>query len=300
MKQETKFLYGIEDSDAGNASEPRLFIMIEKEILEIPLVGRQILGRPTDDDVPDIPIVNPYISRRHGIFQTEGSKITYIPEKTTNPTIFRGSELTAGEPVEIMDGDELSVPTGGDSKEKDILLIVVTSKSRIQMWRKLRAQSLEPYAHLAGRNSFYSWYAQNVYGHPAKKACLFLMDIDMYDDLVALRGPQAAGEAFAVAVEALKGMPVKKTVFQWAKDSVVCVAEMTPDVGYYIFDEISDLIGRTLIGGSFRITVSIGYMDMGKAPGVERRNIEDLTAMLRSMLDDVKKREMRGCLAEWC
>ena len=300
MKQETKFLYSLEDTDIGNTSEPRLFIMIGTEILELILAGTQILGRPTDDDVPDIPIVNPYISRRHGTFETKGTKVIYIPAKTTNPTIFRGKELLEGETIELLDGDELTIPTGGEKEEKDILFAVVTSASRIQMWRQLRAQSLEPHTRLAGRHAFYSWYAQNVYGHPARKVCLFLMDIDMYQDLVDLRGAEVAGEAFVVALEALKGMPVEKAIFQWSEASVVCVADMTPEKAYFIFDELSDLVGRTLISGSIRITVSIGYMDMGKAPGVERRNIEELTAMLRGLLDDAKKREIRGCLVEWC
>lgn len=50
--------------------QPRLFVCFEHEIMEFVLSGRQMIGRPFKNIIPDIPVTNRYVSRCHGYFDT--------------------------------------------------------------------------------------------------------------------------------------------------------------------------------------------------------------------------------------
>ena len=86
----TGLLYNLEDKDEStgllyNSDRPKenpgdspvLFISQGKMISEYRLEGHQIMGRPTEDNRPDIPVFNRYVSRKHGSFDTEKGSIRY-------------------------------------------------------------------------------------------------------------------------------------------------------------------------------------------------------------------------------
>lgn len=304
MSQDTSFLYSFDENEqsslAGLAVEPKLFVSIGKEILEFPLFGRQTIGRPSDDDVPDIPVPNRYISRLHGTFETVGTTITYTPARTTNRTIFRGKTLAEGEAVTLLDGDELTVPTGDGTGESDILLIVAISDTRVAMWRTLMKQSLDPRTRFGGRNAFFTWYAANIYKHPIHDMSLFIMTVDYYQELIVQRGDDIAKFAFTLAAQKLMDtVTVAGSAYQWDDASLIGVIQAPSRAVYDLLDTLSDQIKDTLIDDSFRITVSIAFTDLEKLSAASDRSAENLSALTHRALAEAKEQNLRDCLVEY-
>ncbi|MBQ7676730.1 MAG: FHA domain-containing protein [Lachnospiraceae bacterium] len=305
MSQNTScYLFSFDEEEksrlTGLAAEPKLFVSIGKEILEFSLFGRQTIGRPSDEEVPDIPVPNRYISRRHGTFETIGTTITYTPARTTNRTIFRGKALEEGEPVELLDGDELSVPIGDGTGESDILMIIAISETRISMWRTLMKESLDPRTKFGGRNAFFTWYAANIYKQPVRDMSLFIMTVDYYQELIDQRGEDIAKFAFTFAAQKLMdSVTVVGSAYQWDDASLIGVIQAPSKAVFDLFDALSDQIKGTLIDNSFRITVSIAYTDLGRLKNAYDRTAEEISALTHRTLAEAKKQNLRDCLVEY-
>ncbi len=199
--------------------KPRLFVCVDHEIMEFVLEGRQLLGRPDGDQIPDIPVVNKYVSRRQGWFETKGNEVTFTPEASTNAVIFRRKTLKPGETVEIWDGDELILPISRGGEKADIMLVCAILEKRIEIWRNLRLASRDALTGLSGRNAFRTWYVYRFPWGDQTETSLFILDIDYFKRINDVYGHAAGDSALRMLSEELLLM-VKNTgyVCRWGGD----------------------------------------------------------------------------------
>lgn len=274
MEEHTTFLHTIPEDYFGHTGtqtvKPRLFVCCEHEIMEFVLEGHQLLGRPADSITPDIPVTNRYISRRHGYFDTEGGKITYTAENTTNGTIFRRRRLEAGETVELWDGDELIIPVSDNENGVDILLVCAIVENRIRIWRDMRLASRDALTGLSGRNTFRTWYHQKHRKHKDHPGCLFIMDIDFFKRINDVYGHSAGDVALKYLTEQLLLVVGSDGyVCRWGGDEFVGVIASPAAEVKRLLEEMGERVAQERIDNQFRMTVSAGLADIASAPDPE-------------------------------
>ena len=228
------------------------------------------------------------------------ASVSYTAEKTTNQTVYRGKALLAGETLRLFDGDEISIPTGDDSDDGSILMVVVTSKLRVDIWRRLMEESRDPRTGLGGRNAFLIWCAQNVSHTISSGRFLFLMEIDFYEHLREIRGEEAMNEAMVMAYGTVKEVTkAADRIFQLDDSTLVGVVDVAPQSAQRLFEAIGDLVINTVIKDSHHITVSISYMDCEDISDVSKSEAQELIDGMRIALEEEKKQSMCNCLVQW-
>ncbi|MCD8362858.1 MAG: FHA domain-containing protein [Lachnospiraceae bacterium] len=105
---------------------PRITISCEGKEQEYPLVGQQLLGRLTKQEIPDLPILNAYASRRHGEFMTSNGESSYRDLGSKNGTYLNGMKLKPDIFYPLKDGDILRI-----SRE---ITIKYTAGSAPKLW----------------------------------------------------------------------------------------------------------------------------------------------------------------------
>ena len=126
--------------------------------MEFSLTGKQLLGRPSKELVPDIPVTNKYVSRKHGFCETYDGKVTYTPYESRNGTLLGKTKLVSEEPVALQDGDELIIPASDGSEGVDVMLVCARSQNRINIWRDLMLSAKDTLTGLPMRNTFRTWF----------------------------------------------------------------------------------------------------------------------------------------------
>ncbi len=271
MEEQTTYLHPISERYLGKAAlfneqriKPRLFVCCEHEIMEFVLDGSQLFGRPADGIIPDIPVANRYISRRHGLFNTTGGRITYTAERTTNGTIFRRRLLDAGETVDLWDGDELIIPASDDDNGVDIMLVCAIVENRIRIWRDMRLASRDALTGLSGRNTFRTWYHQKLSKRRDIPGCLFMMDIDFFKRINDVYGHPAGDIALKLLTEQLLLVTGSDGyVCRWGGDEFVGVLVATPAEAKRQLEEMGSRIAGIKVNSQFYMTVSAGIVDIG-------------------------------------
>lgn len=124
-------------TEGSESIEPRVFVSCNKNISEYILKDKMTVGRPSPENVPDIPIDDPHVSRQHGTFETNDLGTIYIPDETTNGIRRDGVELWPGGHTFLQDGDELVIPATGSDNGTDIIIVYVDSPERLNIWRSL-------------------------------------------------------------------------------------------------------------------------------------------------------------------
>lgn len=116
---------------------PRAVIYYDGRIRTVNLEGKQLLGRPASDTVPDIAVASGVLSRRHGLFETVEGFGRYRDLGSTNGTMYNGHLINLGQPVELTDGDVLRIHGREDSKNRlDVLVIFSTSYKENTEWKR--------------------------------------------------------------------------------------------------------------------------------------------------------------------
>ncbi len=253
-------------TDELQPEKPRLFVCIDHEILEFVLDGRQLFGRPSGDQIPDIPVVNKYVSRRQGWFETKGNQVTFTPEDTTNAVVFRRETLKPGETVDIWDGDELIIPISRGGEKADIMLVCAILEKRINIWRNLRLASRDALTGLSGRNAFRTWYVYHFPWREQAESTLFIMDIDYFKRINDVYGHSAGDEALKLLTSELLLM-VKNTgyVCRWGGDEFVGIITGNAGEAKEKIEALQEKLSAIQIEDSFSITLSVGVAGMGMA-----------------------------------
>lgn len=245
---------------------PRLFVCCEHEIMEFVLSGHQTMGRPSDESVPDIPITNRFISRTHGCFDTDGSNITYTASETTNGTVFRRRFLQPGETVDFWDGDELIIPVTEGNDAVDVLITCAIVENRIKIWRDLRLASRDALTGLPGRNTFRTWYLQNMYLHKTINACLFILDIDHFKQINDVYDHSAGDIALkALTEQLLITVGNSGYVCRWGGDEFVGVIPGSLKQVIFKLQKMGERISQMKIDDRFYMTISTGVADIRMA-----------------------------------
>lgn len=273
--------------------KPRLFVCCDHEILEFILDGRQYLGRPSDGVIPDIPIVNKYVSRRQGWFETKGNVVTFTPEDTTNSIVFRRKVLVPGETIELWDGDELIIPLSRSGEAADIMLVCAILERRINIWRDLRLASRDALTGLSGRNAFRTWY---IYNYPWKESAnnsLFILDIDYFKRINDVYGHFAGDDALKILTKELL-LLVENTgyVCRWGGDEFVGI--MPGEKGHVqeALEQMRRKLSETVVDDSFTISISAGVVGSEQA---EQSDIDSMVLLADKALYQAKENG-RGCV----
>ena len=266
VQSTTNFLFDTPDEYIGNSAlrdNPRLFVCCRHEIMEFILTGRQMMGRPAPGSIPDIPVIDPFISRCHGWFETTEDKTYYIAAKTTNGTIFRRRVLNEGEKVDLWDGDEIIIPTGEEGGIADILLVYASTGKRVSIWRDLRIASRDALTGLSGRNTFHTWYLQNFKWREIADTSLFILDIDHFKTINDTYGHNAGDNALKRAAAGMVEMVNNiGYVCRWGGDEFVGIMVGLPESVRVALNELRSSLHGSSANDQFGITCSAGVVNM--------------------------------------
>ncbi len=124
-----------------NPKNPMLFVIHEGRVMTYSLTGRQIFGRSTDDFVPDIyvSVKARTVSRRHGVFETSGGRISYTDTGSKNGTSLNDQPLKTGAASGLEDGSVLRIHALNSSRtEHDVVMVTAMDCPVGISWRCLR------------------------------------------------------------------------------------------------------------------------------------------------------------------
>ena len=239
--------------------KPCLFVCFGHEIMEFPLSGKQLLGRPSKDQIPDIPITNKYVSRNHGTFETIDGKVTFIPFNSSNGTLLGKITLAPDEPIVLQDGDELIIPASDGSEGVDVMLVCALSQNRINIWRDLMLSAKDTLTGLPLRNTFRTWYLTNHSYKKDSKICLFLLDIDKFKRVNDSYGHDAGDKVLVFLAEQIKRcIRSSDMLIRWGgEEFVVFLVGAEMEVGLRIAEHIRHSVEHTE-NEVCPITISVG------------------------------------------
>ncbi|MCR4807029.1 MAG: GGDEF domain-containing protein [Lachnospiraceae bacterium] len=285
------------DEPSDDFVQPLLFVCFEHEIMEFSLAGKQLMGRPSKDRVPDIPVSNKYVSRDHGTFDTSDGRVIYTPSDSRNGTLLGSRRLIPGEAVQLKDGDELVIPASSKTKDEDIMLVCALSRSRINIWRGLMASSRDTLTSLPLRNTFRTWYLMQHSWNRESDICLFLLDIDKFKTINDTYGHSAGDKALkTLADELLATAGDTGYICRWGGDEFAGILAGSVDSVKKKLDEMRARIGKIKIDDKFTMTISAGVMDVQDVEGV--KEIDRLIAIADKALYKAKENGRdRVCVA---
>ncbi len=274
--------------------QPKLFVCFEHEIMEFALSGEQLVGRPSKDQIPDIPITNKYVSRKHGYFITSGGKVSYTPAESSNGTFLGKKKLAPGEAISILDGDELIIPASDETEGVDVMLVCALSESRIKIWKDLMASSKDALTGLPGRNAFRTWYLMNHSWNTEAEMCLFILDIDKFKTINDTYGHAAGDKALKILSEHLRRTAGDSGyICRWGGDEFTGILPGSDSSVKADLDAMRERIGRIKIEGRFYMTISAGIIDIKSVAGI--REIDRLVTIADKALYRAKEKG-RNCV----
>ena len=270
----TRLLYGstsdYTEDTVRHGDQPVLFVCSDHEIMEFPLKGHQVLGRPVRKNIPDIPVVNRYVSRCQGYFDTEGTKVIFTAAEATNRVVINRRMLNPGEEVLLEDGDEIIIPTSVGEDVADVMLVCALYEKRINIWRELRLASRDALTGLAGRNTFRTWYLQHFHWKDTEHVSLFILDIDYFKRINDVYGHNAGDEALKLlSGELLTVVGGTGYVCRWGGDEFVGIMLGNTDEAARRLNEMSDRLKDMRIEERFFFTVSAGIVDIKQIDEIE-------------------------------
>lgn len=301
-EENTTILLNNEETNAPLAtdSKPVLFVCFEHEIMEFPLSGRQLLGRPSKEQVPDIPVTNKYVSRNHGTFDTEDGKVIYTPSESRNGTLLGKVKLTPGEPVKLQDGDELIIPASDGSEGVDVMLVCAISQNRINIWKDLMLSSKDTLTGLSMRNTFRTWYLTNHSWNKDSKICLFLLDIDKFKTINDTYGHKAGDNALKTLAEQLL-ITAGNTgyICRWGGDEFTGILAGSATEVKKQLDDMRKRIAGIKIDNQFNMTISAGVLDISSLGG--GKDVDHLVTIADKALYKAKENGRDCvCIAKIC
>lgn len=242
---------------AADENERYLFIRCGSIIEKYRLHGVQHLGR-TDSDIC---IKNPFVSRRHGVFETVAGQPFYTADKTTNGIRLNDVTLEAGQCVKLTDGDELTIPNFlYNESDQRIVLTCAFSDFRISFWETLMDTQFDALTHLLTRKVFTERFEAEQ-GEPFEdgERWLFLLDVDRFKEINDSYGHEAGDEAIRVLSEfLLQTVGDGRQVCRWGGDEFIGM--LCGDIGTVLrtLEELNRALFSVRIADTFSMSVSIG------------------------------------------
>ncbi|MCR5748201.1 MAG: GGDEF domain-containing protein [Lachnospiraceae bacterium] len=244
---------------------PTLFVCQSHSISEYRLQGHQTIGRPTEDDMPDIPVHDRFVSKNHGFFETEENQVYYTAQNTTNGIKYMGRLLKPWTKILLKDGDELVIPSDDNDSGHSVMLIYAVTASRINLWRELQKASNDKLTNLSGREGFMMWWDQNYERKDYADSVLFIMDIDDFKIINDKKGHNAGDEALTIVADQLrKTVRYETQVCRWGGDEFVGIIPGTRKHVYKRLEEMSTHISQATTTKGIPLTVSIGFVEINR------------------------------------
>ena len=256
------------DAQSSSLIRPTIFVCEGHHIAEYRMQGFQNLGRPSDSGMPEIPVYSRFVSRNHGIFETEGNETTFTAINTTNGIMFKGKFLDPWEKIVLKDGYELTIPAG-DENTSSVLIIYATSEERIQFWRRLQEASWDKLTGLCDRDSFSTWWKQNHENKDYEEVILFILDVDSFKDINDKMGHNSGDEALKIVADKLRrAVRYENQVCRWGGDEFVGIIPVKAENAGARLGELSERIKNEAQSAGIPFTVTIGYVDMQDADDI--------------------------------
>ncbi len=276
------------------AVQPKLFVCFEHEIMEFPLIGKQLLGRPSDEQLPDIPITNKYVSRKHGFFETVDGKVTYMPAESRNGTMLGKKKLEPNKRIEIFDGDELIIPASGEDEGVDVMLVCALSESRINIWTDLMVSSMDTLTGLPGRNAFRTWFLVNHSWKSRTDMCVFILDIDKFKTINDTYGHASGDKALKELSEQLR-ITAKGTgyICRWGGDEFTGILPGSDRTVKNDLDAMRKRLEDIRVNDQFNMTISAGIVYIKDIEGIH--DIDKLVSLADRALYKAKEKG-RNCV----
>lgn len=258
----------ISDEDEDMVIRPTLFVCYGRTISEYRLQGRQVMGRPTDKSIPDIPVHARFMSRDHGCFETEGGLTCYRIVETTNGIKYKGTILQPGTVIQLTDGDELIIPWMDDGgRDRSVILVYASTAPRIRLWRDLMKASRDKLTDLADRECFSAWWEQNREKKDYENAFLFILDVDDFKLVNDIQGHNAGDTALKIIAQELKNaVRYENQVCRWGGDEFAGIIPSTEIEAGRRFKELKCTIEEVSEAAGIPLSVSIGYVDIHAVP----------------------------------
>ncbi len=247
----------------GLEGKPSLFVCHGRTISEYSLDGTQCIGRPSEDYVPDIPVFDRFVSRKHGILETTKDGTFYTVLETTNGVVFKGRIMEPGEKIILNDGDELILPSRYGKEGNSVILVFVSTEARRHLWQELKQASKDDLTGLQGRESFMLWWYQNCRKKDYASSAMFILDVDNFKQVNDQKGHEAGDTALKIVAEELRSsVRYEGQVCRWGGDEFVGVV---PGTAVQAEERLKDL-GKRVQASSAQVgvpvSVSIGFVDV--------------------------------------
>ncbi|MCR5108582.1 MAG: GGDEF domain-containing protein [Lachnospiraceae bacterium] len=205
-----------------NSLSPRVFVCYGQSITEFELKGKQTIGRPDKNRIPDIPISDSHVSRNHGYFITRDGLVEYVAQETTNGVFLNGKKIFPTGSADIKDGDVITIPTMENGKRTDISLEFAFSPSKIEFWRNIRDTARDKLTGLYGRENFGIWWLNYLKQNESPNAFLFFIDIDDFKAINDTNGHETGDQALFFLAGVLKNaVGNEEQLCRWGGDEFV-------------------------------------------------------------------------------
>ncbi|MCR5208949.1 MAG: GGDEF domain-containing protein [Lachnospiraceae bacterium] len=284
---------GLKNANEGNTKvSPRLYICCDHDIVRADLQGRQRLGRPAGEDVPEIPVMNQHVSKDHGVFMTSEEGCEYIAGNSSNGIYYNNRRLYPTARVSLSDGDELRIPT---ADKIDILIVFVNTGGRAELWEEFRQASRDQLTGLNGRNGFMNWWTANRDHREYGASALFIMDIDNFKQINDGFGHSTGDEVLRfVAGQLVKAAGFSERVCRWGGDEFIGIIPGKQESADRILKRLCKEISESSIIDT-GMSVSIGCVDLSCVE--DRMDLCSLVSIADKALYETKRNGKNG--VEW-
>ena len=133
----------IDESKLGkNVIKTLLYVFHEDDVKTFDLSGEQNFGRLTKNNVPELYAKALTVSRRHGIFTTNGNMISYVDVGSSNGTTVNDIRVEPMKPVKVEDGSVLRIHAINSTDSlHDIVMVVTTNQPDDTRWARIPLES---------------------------------------------------------------------------------------------------------------------------------------------------------------
>lgn len=221
---------------------------------------------PELEAIPDIPVNVPFVSRKHGLFQTNGMKVTYTAVSSTNGTRYRGRRLYESECVELLDGDILEILADRETGNySDVIIECAFSPESQRSWNEIVKNQYDALTGLMNRRLFSQWFENHGVYEDGRKACFFVLDVDLFKQINDTYGHQNGDLALVTLAKTLESVigPCGK-VARWGGDEFVGLVFVDRERSVSLIKAITNKLSDNRINNLFTVGVSVGLAELYK------------------------------------
>lgn len=251
-------------------TRPLLVLQYQGCVETVILFGNQIIGRPTSFAIPDIPVNMPFVSRKHGLFHSDGLNVTYTALPSTNGTYYRGKRLGESECVELKSGDSLHIIAERGSACTDVIMECAFSAESQKTWTEIVKNQYDALTKLMNRKLFSQWSRDHGIMEEGMDACLFILDLDHFKQINDTYGHLNGDRALVTLSRTLEAVlgPYGKAG-RWGGDEFVGIIFADLERSLELMKTVQDRLRCSRVNDLFSISVSVGLVEYHAQDGFD-------------------------------